>query len=82
MPISGLLLTLSSDPDRASEALEHLQRRPGIELGDARGRWLPIATETSDSRSAREVHHWLESLPGIAQVEVIYVSFDEPVFSS
>ncbi len=78
MPVNGLLLTLSPDPGLADDARIRIAAHCGTELAPVRDRWLPIAVETPDVKSAHEFHEWLESLPGIEHVDVIYVGFDEP----
>lgn len=47
-----------------------LRSRPEIEVGEAFGSWLPVVVETG---SPRELHAWLEELPGVAFVDVIFV---------
>lgn len=47
-----------------------LRTRREIEVGEAFGPWLPVVVETG---SPRELHAWLESLPGVAFVDVIFV---------
>ncbi len=77
MPVNGLLLTLSPDPEIADAALARISTRPEVSLGDAQDRWQPIAVDTPDVRAAHDFHEWLEALPGVEQVDVIYVGFDE-----
>ncbi len=78
MPINGLMVTFSEDPATAAAAHEAMLRREGIECGERQGRWLPLVTEARDDREARDLHGWLETLPGVDQVGVILVGFDEP----
>jgi hypothetical protein len=78
MPVNGLLLTLSPDPDLANSARIRISSRPEVSLGTAQDRWQPLAADTPDVRAAHDLHEWLESLPGVEQVDVIYVGFDEP----
>lgn len=78
MPINGLMVTLSADPVSASAAQEAMRLRVGLECGERHERWLPLVTEAQDDREAREMHGWLESLPGVDQVDVILVGFNEP----
>jgi hypothetical protein len=78
MPVNGLLLTISLDRTLADEAQEQISKRPGVFVGVVNERWLPVVAETPDVRAAHEFHEWLESLPGIEQVDVIYVGFEEP----
>lgn len=77
MPVNGLMVTLSADPERAARALGMIDGHDGIELGERHDRWLPVAVDTRDDREARALHEWLEGLPGVDQVGVILVAFDE-----
>ena len=78
MPINGLLLKLSPDPAIVKAALALISERPEASLGEVQDRWQPIAVDTPDVRAAHDFHEWLEALPGVEQVDVIYVGFDEP----
>ncbi len=77
MPVNGLLLTLENDPDTISDVKHSIEKRPEVDAGLLSERWLPVAVDTPDARSARETHTWLESLPGVLQVDVVYVALDE-----
>ena len=77
MPINGLLVTLSSDPELATEACERIRERSGVEAGERQDRWLPLVADTGDDGEARALHAWLEALRGVDQVGVILVGLDE-----
>ena len=78
MPINGLMVTLSSDPGPAARACARIGERVELEPGERQDRWLPVVADTAGDREARELHAWLEKLPGVDQVAVILVGFDEP----
>lgn len=78
MTVNGLMVTLSADPDRASRAVAEIGRHRAVGTGERHDRWLAVVTESADDREARELHGWLESLPGVDQVDVILVALDEP----
>jgi hypothetical protein len=78
MPVNGLLVTLTSDCRRAESVRAVLSTRPEVLLGPAQDRWQPLSVDTPDVKSAHDFHEWLEALPGVEQVDVIYVGFDEP----
>jgi hypothetical protein len=78
MPVNGLLLTLSPDPQLADQARETIGARVEATLGVPEGIYQPLAVETADVRAAHEFHEWLEALEGVGQVDVIYVGFEEP----
>lgn len=78
MPVNGLLLTLSANSEMADAARARISRRAEVSLGVPQERWQPLAVDTSDVSAAHDFHEWLEALPGVEQVDVIYVGFDEP----
>ena len=78
MPVNGLLLTLSANSEMADAALAEISSKPGASLGTAQDRWQPLAVDTADVRAAHDFHEWLEALPGVEQVDVISVGFDDP----
>lgn len=72
MPISGLTLTLSDNSPVAA-----LENHPGITLGTPQGCYLPVALDTPDEPSTRDLHAWIESLPGITYADVTFVAFED-----
>ncbi len=79
MPISGLVVTLCSDDSRCHETLAALQSHEGIQLGPRQDDRLAIVLETPDSQSDRQVWEWLQSLPGVVQIEIAVIHFDEGI---
>ncbi|MBC8128148.1 MAG: hypothetical protein H8M99_13490 [Gloeobacteraceae cyanobacterium ES-bin-144] len=54
-----------------------ISARPDTLLGRAEDRWQAVVVDTLDVKAAHDFHEWLEALPGVEQVDVIYVGFDE-----
>lgn len=79
MPISGLVVTLCSDDSRCHETLAALQSHEGIQLGPREDDRLALVLETPDSQSDRQVWEWLQSLPGVVQIEIAVIHFDEGI---
>ena len=77
MPISGLVLTLSADAALADQAVAKLHTRPEFTLGECNDRWLPVALDAADDAASRDLHDWLNALPGVEFVDVVYVDFSE-----
>ena len=68
--LSSLVITLSETPALRASALADLARRSDLELGEPGGPWLPAVLSSADPYGAfRE----LESVPGVALVEVVFV---------
>ncbi|MCP5537681.1 MAG: hypothetical protein H7A51_15790 [Akkermansiaceae bacterium] len=78
MPVNGLLLTLTEDEKLAQSSLLEIECRDDIELGDRTGRWQPVVVETGGTRESHEVHEWLENLPGVLMVDVVFSSVSPP----
>lgn len=76
MPVNGLMLTLTAGESSVLRVLETIRARPEVELGELQDRWLPLVIEAPDERGSRDVHAWLESLPGVETVDVILVGLD------
>ncbi len=53
-----------------------------LEIGEAHGPRLPLVVETQSRRHDRDVFDAIRSLPGVRQVEVAYVWFDDPELGS
>jgi hypothetical protein len=77
MIISGLLLTLSDDAQLAKSAEAALRARPEFTLSERSQRWLPVVIEVDDVRASRDLHDWLNALPGVDFVDVVQVNFEE-----
>ena len=77
MIISGLLLTLSEDAPLADRAEAALRARPEFTLAERSQRWLPVAIEVENVRASRDLHDWLNTLPGVEFVDVVQVNFEE-----
>jgi hypothetical protein len=71
---SGLVITLSEDLSAAQAAVNTLQDRQGVELGQRQGRWLPAALCCANPRLE---HAWIESIHGVDLVEVVFVGFED-----
>ena len=77
MPVAGLSLTLNQDEALASAAVAQLYSRDEVQLGEMDGRYIAAVTDTPDPAGSRDLHRWIESLPGIDFTDVVYVGFDE-----
>ena len=80
MPAVGLILSIKTGAS-ASEVAAGLCRNPSLTVGEAAGRWLPVAVEADDDAGCREMHDWIAAQPGVAFVDVVHVNFesgDEP----
>jgi len=74
MPVNGLLLTLLEDENLVNDALSSIAARDDVSLGERTGKWQPVVVESDDVGDSHDVHEWLESLPGVLFVDVIFTS--------
>jgi len=78
MPVNGLLITLTEDETLSGDTLLAIAEHDCIELGDRTDRWQPVVVETSGTRDSHEIHEWLEALPGVIMVDVVFSSVSDP----
>lgn len=74
---SGLLLSLSGDASAVEQALAQLRACPVLTLGDRQGSWLTAALQTSGPEESERWHRWMQGLPGVGDVEVVFVHWDD-----
>ena len=77
MWISSFVVTLPTKVESAKAVLRALAAIPVFTLGERQGSRLPVVIEAPDGSTSRYWHEWVEQLPGVIQVEVAFVSFDE-----
>lgn len=63
-------LVLRLHEEGAEAVVAKLRSRSEIEVGQLRDVWLPVVAETPEPQ---KLHAWLESLPGVAFVDVTFV---------
>lgn len=77
MITSGIVITLSADAALARQAQATLRARPELTLGELSARWLPVALEAATVGASRDLHDWLNTVPGVDFVDVVEVNFVE-----
>lgn len=73
--LSSLVVTLTDDANLAASTITDIAAHEAISVEKAIGAYLPIAIEAAD---ARPIHQWLESLPGVRYVDVVFCSTEFP----
>lgn len=79
MPLSGLVITWDGPLDAHAASLAELRRHPAIEVGQLGDFQCAIVVDTTDPAEDRQVWDWLQALPGVAQVQIAFVGFDEQI---
>lgn len=77
MPISGLVVTFRSAMTDHSEAVEAMRGIPEIDFGEALGSKLAIVVDSESKRRDQEIWDMLQHLPGVVDLAVALVAFDE-----
>jgi nitrate reductase NapAB chaperone NapD len=75
MPISGIVLTLAEGD--VTPLVDLLQAEPTLSLGEQVGNQLPAVLETEDEEQSNEIHDWLFQLPGVVNVDVVFVGLND-----
>ena len=78
MPVSGLVISLSEEPDLQAEALAAIGYRSEITMGVLEANQLAVVLDTPSSHQDKLLWQWLNSLPGVSLVEVAFVGFETP----
>jgi nitrate reductase NapAB chaperone NapD len=77
VPVSGIVITFSSDVIDHGETIKQLLAEPVIEIGESSGAKLAIVIDTDSPRRDREIWDWVQNLPGVAWLDVTFVGFDD-----
>lgn len=74
MPVAGLVVNLSQDQQLAARAIETIQAKSVFTLGDPpRPDRYPVVMESADQDHAKDLLQWLQTIPGILDVQVVSV---------
>jgi hypothetical protein len=76
MPISGLVVSLVSDPQLREEAIGKIRAEPRIEVGAIHANRMAIVLDTPTIEDDKRLWNWLSSLPGVVFVDLAMVAFD------
>jgi hypothetical protein len=75
MVICGLVLTLGARSD--TSVVDQIADAGPLIVGQRTDHYLALTLEADSSSSMEDWHRWLQALPGIVNVEVAFVSFEE-----
>jgi len=77
MSISGLLITLADDANAFEAAISTLRADPRIDVGDRRGPYLPVVTDTDGKQENQRLWDELKELPGVVNVNLVFADLDD-----
>ncbi|MHC4218586.1 MAG: hypothetical protein ACYSU7_09050 [Planctomycetota bacterium] len=77
MTISGLLITLTNDPEISDTAISALKADPRVDVGERRGPYLPVVTETAGKHENQCLWDELRELAGVVTVNLVFAHLDD-----
>ncbi len=75
MPIASLVVTLDDRDLLRQSALGRLVADPSVELGEARGAYLPIVVDTATAEEGEKLVESLLTTPGVLGVDIVGIDF-------
>jgi nitrate reductase NapAB chaperone NapD len=81
MPVSGLVVSFSDQPDLREKAMDAIRDDSRIEIGVTKSQRMAIVIDTPSSDEDKQLWGWLNSLPGVVFVDVVMVGFEESTAS-
>ena len=76
MPVSGLVVTFSDDKLISDQAFIAIKNNPQINIGPRQEKRMAIVLDTDSSLEDRILWDWLNTLPGVLFVDVVFVGFE------
>ncbi len=77
MPISGLVVTFASSVQEHADAIDSMRKIAEIDLGQASGSKLAIVVDSETKRRDQEIWNTVRDLPGVIDLAVAMVAFDQ-----
>ncbi len=79
MPVSSVVVVLSSEPEARRAALQALGSDPRVTVGPMEHDRLAVVTESADTRACTAHLAELEALPGVLAVQPVFHDFSDEV---
>jgi nitrate reductase NapAB chaperone NapD len=77
MPISGLVVTLSPQSGEHESVVQQIRNHRHLQAGPRQDLRLPVVVDTPDREADKACWQWLNSLPGVHQVDVAFIHFED-----
>ncbi len=77
MPISGLVVVLDAPNGPFPGTLEALRAHAAIEVGEMTDSNIAIVVESTSDKHDQEIWQWVQELPGVIDIRIAFVGFDE-----
>lgn len=78
MSISGLVVTLTGDPELAASSVRALAAEPRLRLGPRSGPRLAVVAETGSATEDRDLLERIAETPGVLAAHVVFVEVVPP----
>lgn len=79
MPISGLVVVFESSEALSDQVLQQLFEHTAIEVGKRELDRVAIVVDSTSQDHDRQIWEWLQVLPGVSDIKIAFVGFDEVV---
>jgi nitrate reductase NapAB chaperone NapD len=76
MPVSGLVVTLTSQSPQREAAIEEIRADLRIEIGAIGPSKMAIVVDTATSSDDKRLWEWIQAIEGVLQVEVALIGFE------
>ena len=77
VPISGLVVTFIASQTSVESLRQTLQVIPEIEVGECSEHRMAIVVDSASRQRDREIWEQIQQLPGVSDINVAFVGFDE-----
>ena len=77
MAVSGLVIVLADDASARSDAVRSIEAHPSLDVGPLHDRRLAVVMETASGDADQAVWEFLNSLPGVELVELVFVGVEQ-----
>ncbi len=77
MPISGLVIVLDAPNGPFPDTLRELRAHAAIEVGEMTDHNIAIVVESTSNQHDREIWQWVQELPGVLDIRIAFVGFDD-----
>lgn len=65
-------------PAHIQESLDQMYEHPQLELGEPTQHNIPIVVDCDNACDSEAVIDWIRNLAGVQQVDIVFISLDEP----
>jgi hypothetical protein len=78
MPVSGLVVSLTQEPELRRKTVDAIRGEPRIDIGPIHSDRMALVIDTASSAEDKQLWDWLKQLPGVVFVDVALVAFEDP----